>query len=249
MGKLRSNIIVFDKVYAERSRSTQPDVISGRHTELSRSAFFPVITLFFLLISFSISAQVPAGYKPLKDTTAFKQKMEAQSKLVTTLESDFTQEKYLSVMSEKIISKGHFHFKKVNMLRWEYNDPYSYLIAINKDKMFIKDNEKVSKYDINSNKMFKSINEMMVNTVQGNLLNNKDYKAKFYENDKFYLLELSPLQKGAKDFLKVIQLYINKVDYAVDKVKMIEPSDDYTSIEFTNRKTNQPIADEKFIIK
>ena len=115
--------------------------------------------------------------------------------------------------------------------------------------MYIKDNGKVSKYDINSNKMFKSINEMMVNTVQGNLLNNKDYKAKFYENDKFYLLELSPLQKGAKDFLKVIQLYINKVDYAVDKVKMIEPSDDYTSIDFTNRKTNQPIADEKFIIK
>ena len=205
--------------------------------------------LLLIICSFSISAQVPVGYKPLKDTTAFKQKMEAQSKLITTLESDFTQEKYLSVMSEKIISKGHFHFKKVNMLRWEYNDPYKYLIAINKDKMYIKDNGKVSKYDINSNKMFKSINEMMVNTVQGNLLKNKDYKAKFYENEKFYLLELSPLQKGAKDFLKVIQLYINKVDYAVDKVKMIEPSDDYTSIDFSNRKTNQPIADEKFIIK
>jgi len=89
----------------------------------------------------------------------------------------------------------------------------------------------------------------MVNTVQGNLLNNKDYKVKFYENDKFYLLELTPILKGAKDFLKVIQLYINKVDYAVDKVKMIEPSDDYTSIDFSNRKTNQAIADEKFIIK
>jgi len=165
------------------------------------------------------------------------------------LESDFTQEKYLSVMSEKIISKGHFHFKKINMLRWEYNDPYKYLIAINKNKMYIKDNGKLSKYDINSNKMFKSINEMMVNTVQGNLLNNKDYKVKFYENDKFYLLELTPILKGAKDFLKVIQLYINKVDYAVDKVKMIEPSDDYTSIDFSNRKTNQAIADEKFIIK
>ncbi len=207
------------------------------------------LSILLLFVTYSTFAQVPAGFKPVKDTAAFKQKMETQSKLVITLESDFTQEKYLSVMSEKIISKGHFQFKKINMLRWEYNEPYSYLIAINKDKMFIKDNGKVTKYDINSNKMFKSINEMMVNTVQGNLLNNKDYKAKFYENDKFYLLELTPLQKGAKDFLKVIQLYINKTDYAVDKVKMIEPSDDYTSIDFSNRKTNQPIADEKFIIK
>ncbi len=241
MLKSNSNRPIFD--------SAQTDDKSDRHTERSRSVSLFLTTVLVLMLTTFAFAQVPAGYKPVKDTTAFKQKMEAQSKLVSTLESDFTQEKYLSVMSEKIISKGHFHFKKVNMLRWEYNDPYKYLIAINKDKMYIKDNGKVSKYDINSNKMFKSINEMMVNTVQGNLLNNKDYKAKFYENDKFYLLELSPLQKGAKDFLKVIQLYINKVDYAVDKVKMIEPSDDYTSIDFTNRKTNQPIADEKFIIK
>jgi len=206
-----------------------------------------IIVFFFL--PFALLAQVPKGFTPVKDTAAFKQKMETQSKLVNSIESDFTQEKYLSVMSENIISKGHFCFKKINMLRWEYNDPYKYIIAINKDKMFIKDNGKVSKYDINSNKMFKSINEMMMNTVQGNLLNNKDYKAKYFESDKQYLLELSPLQKGAKDFLKVIQLYIDKSDYAVVKVKMIEPGDDYTSIEFTNRKNNQPVDDEKFIIK
>jgi outer membrane lipoprotein-sorting protein len=208
-----------------------------------------LITLVFLFFTTFLFAQIPAGYKPVKDTLAFKQKMEAQSKLVNTIESDFTQEKYLSVMSEKIITKGHFLFKKVNMLRWEYTTPLKYLIAINKDKMYIKDNGKVSKYDINSNKMFKSINEMMVNTVQGNLLTSKDYKAKYYENEKFYLLELTPLQKGAKDFLKVIQLYIDKTDYAVVKVKMIEPSDDYTMIDFSNRKTNQPIGDEKFIVK
>ncbi len=205
--------------------------------------------LLALMIPFVLFAQVPKGFTSVKDTLAFKQKMETQSKLVNSIESDFTQEKYLSVMSENIVSKGHFYFKKVNMLRWEYNNPYKYLIAINKDKMYIKDNGKVSKYDINSNKMFKSINEMMVNTVQGNLLNNKDYKAKYYENDKQYLLELSPLQKGAKDFLKVIQLYIDKSDYSVIKVKMIEPSDDYTSIDFINRKNNQPISDETFIIK
>ncbi len=207
----------------------------------------------FLFLAFIIPsllfAQVPKGFTLVKDTATFKLKMETQSKLVNSIESDFTQEKYLSVMSENIISKGHFCFKKINMLRWEYNDPYKYIIVINKDKMFIKDNGKVNKYDINSNKMFKSINEMMVNTVQGNLLNNKDYKANYYESDKQYLLELSPLQKGAKDFLKVIQLYIDKTDYAVVKVKMIEPGDDYTSIDFTGRKNNQPISDEKFTVK
>jgi len=206
--------------------------------------------LFLLLFSgLTAFAQVPTGFKSLKDTTSFKQKMQEQSKLITSMESNFIQEKYLSVMSEKIITKGHFYFKKVNMLRWEYTDPYKYVIAINKDKMFIKDNNKITKYDINSNKMFKSINEMMVNTVQGNLLNNKDYKAAFYENEKNYLVELSPVQKAAKDFLKNIYLFIDKTDYAVVKVKLTEPGDDYTTIDFTDRKTNQLIADEKFTVK
>ena len=140
-----------------------------------------LITLVLLFFSTFLFAQIPAGYKSVKDTLAFKQKMEAQSKLVNTIESDFTQEKYLSVMSEKIITKGHFLFKKV--------------------------------------------------------------KKEIFD------AEVEKLQKGAKDFLKVIQLYIDKTDYAVVKVKMIEPSDDYTMIDFSNRKTNQPIGDEKFIVK
>jgi len=227
-----------------RSRVVARDDVQKKHLVMKKT-----ISLLFIFIGITSFAQIPTGYKAIKDTATFKQKMETQSKLINSIESDFTQEKYLSVMSEKIITKGHFLFKKINMLRWEYTSPYLYLIVINKDKMFIKDNGKISKYDINSNKMFKSINEMMVATVQGNLLNNKDYKANFYEGDKYYLIELSPVQKAAKDFLKNIQLYINKTDYAVEKVKMIEPGDDYTAIDFSNRKTNQTIGDEKFTVK
>jgi outer membrane lipoprotein-sorting protein len=208
-----------------------------------------VLMLLMLFLSLGVAAQVPEGFKVLKDTSSFIQKMTAQSKLTNTMESDFEQEKYISVMSEKIVSKGHFCFKKANKLRWEYINPFKYLIVINGAKMFIKDNGKVSKYDINSNKIFKSINEMMMNIVQGTLFNNKEYSAKYYENDKQYLLVLSPTQKGTKEFLKTINLYINKSDYAVTKVKMIEPGSDYTTLNFTNRKTNEPIADEKFVVK
>lgn len=203
--------------------------------------------LFFVVST--LNAQVPDGYKALKDTATFITKMTAQAKLINTLESDFEQEKYISVMSEKIQSKGHFYYKKSNRLRWEYNSPFKYLIVINNSKMFIKDKGKVSKYDMNSNKVFKSINEMMMSIVQGTLFNSKDYSVKYYENDKQYLLLLTPRQKGTKEFLQTIHLNINKSDYAVTKVKMIEPGNDYTTISFTNRKTNEPIPDEQFVVK
>lgn len=203
------------------------------------------LLLLFILFCVPSFAQTPA-IKPIKDTVSFRKKMEAQSKLISSIECDFTQEKFMSAMSEKIVSKGHFKFKKANMLRWEYTEPKKYLVTINKDKMFVKDNGKVSKFDIAANKIFKGINEMMMATVEGTLLNSKDYKVSYFESDKYFILELQPLAKGMKKFLASIQLSLNKTDYSVEKVRMTEQGGDYTLIDFTNRKTNQPIADDQF---
>ena len=80
-------------------------------------------TLLFILVPFLGFSQ---NYKTVKDTTALKQKIESMSKATTSIESDFIQEKNLSMLSEKIISKGHFVFKKENLLRWEYSTPSKY---------------------------------------------------------------------------------------------------------------------------
>src|ERR1700752_681669 len=108
-----------------------------------------LITLIFIS-QFAIAQ----NFKAVKDTSALKQKIESMSKTVNSIESDFTQEKNLSMLSEEITSKGNFKFKKENMLRWEYSTPYKYLIVINKDKIWIKDEKKTQKYDMNSNKIF-----------------------------------------------------------------------------------------------
>jgi len=202
----------------------------------------------FALIMLFIPFVLPsaAQEKPMKDVESFKNKLAENARVTQTIESDFIQEKNLSVLSEKIITKGHFYFKKENLLRWEYLDPFNYVIVINKDKVMIKDEEKVSRYDMNSNKMFKSINEMMINSVQGNILNTKDYSLKFLESNEYFLVEMTPLQKGTKEFLKTINLYFSRETYVVSKVRMIENSGDYTSIDFINQKKNENIADSRF---
>ncbi|MBL0049617.1 MAG: outer membrane lipoprotein carrier protein LolA [Bacteroidetes bacterium] len=191
----------------------------------------------------------PKDFKTLKDTSTFKSKLQEKARITNTIESNFTQEKNLSMLSEKIISKGHFCFKKTNLLRWEYLSPSAYLIVINKDKIFIKDGKKVSKYDANSNKMFKGINDMMLNSVQGNVLNHKEFKISYFENEKYYLVEMHPKAKEMKEYLKSISMYFDKVDYTVSKIRMTELSDDYTNIEFNTKKINEPIADTQFLVK
>lgn len=189
------------------------------------------------------------NFKAVKDTAALKQKIEAMSKTVNSIESDFTQEKNLSILSEKIISKGNFKFKKENMLRWEYNTPYKYLIVINKDKIWIKDEKKTQKYDMNSNKVFKEINDVMMACVQGNIFKSGKFKVTYFESEKQYKLELIPLQKNMKESLKKINMYFDKSVTSVSKLEMIEPNEDYTTLDFILKTQNAKLPDNIFTAK
>jgi outer membrane lipoprotein-sorting protein len=209
--------------------------------------FYNMYKLFLLLLFPALAFS--QTFKNVKDTLTLKQKIEAMSKSTTSIESDFTQQKELSMLSEKIISKGHFVFKKDNLLRWEYNSPTKYLIVINKDKIWIKDEKKTSKFDMNSNKVFKEINDIMLSCVQGTIFKSNKFKTSYFENEKSYKLELLPLDKNMKATFKKINLYFDKSVTSVSKMDMVEVSDDITTIDFTNKKLNAQIAENIFTVK
>lgn len=209
--------------------------------------FYNMYKLFLLLLFPALAFS--QTFKNVKDTLTLKQKIEAMSKSTTSIESDFTQQKELSMLSEKIISKGHFVFKKDNLLRWEYNSPTKYLIVINKDKIWIKDEKKTSKFDMNSNKVFKEINDIMLSCVQGTIFKSNKFKTSYFENEKTYKLELLPLDKNMKATFKKINLYFDKSVTSVSKMDMVEVSDDITTIDFTNKKLNAQIAENIFTVK
>jgi outer membrane lipoprotein-sorting protein len=194
------------------------------------------------------TSMAQSGFTAVKDAEPLKAKISAVNGNVKTIQSNFTQEKYLSVMSEKIQSKGLFLFKRENTVRWEYTDPFKYIIVLSGNKVQIRDEEKKSEYDMASNKSFRQINDMMVQLVQGTVFNSKQYQIKFMESSNAYMVELLPIDKKMKDYFKTIQLYFDKTSYDVSQIKMIEANGDYTSIRFSNRKINVSIADDKFIL-
>ena len=203
------------------------------------------ITLMLFLFYFSSFTQ---SFLPMKDIAAFKARLQDAAKKTLTIESEFVQEKNLSLLSNKIISKGYFCFKKENKVRWEYIQPYKYLIIINNDKIFIKDQHQKKQYDSQSNKIFKEINNFMLGCIQGSILNKeKEYKIDFFENDKLYYVKLIPKSEKMKQIMSEIQIYFDKKDLSVSKLKMVEDGGDFTNIEFSNKKLNINVSEEKFI--
>jgi outer membrane lipoprotein-sorting protein len=206
-----------------------------------------IISIFTCLV-LNLSAQIPAT--PMKDVTGFKEKLGTMSDEVNTIESDFVQEKNLSVLSNKIISKGHFCYKKDNNIRWEYILPYHYLIIISNGKIFIKEDKNQKQYDIQSNKMFQEMNKFISGCIQGDILKNEnEYMVGYFEDEKKYFVSLVPKAEAMRKMLNEVRIWFNRNDLTVSRITMIESGGDYTKIDFMNKKLNTDIPIEKFSFK
>ena len=207
-----------------------------------------ILTVFVLVITISLKAQY-AGYTPVADLPKFKLDFSVATQKASSIKSDFVQEKNLSMLAEKIISKGKFWFKKESQVRMEYNQPYQYLMIINKDKVFVKDGQKENTVSSRSNKLFQQINKIMIDCMQGTALNNPDFKTRVFENKNTSLVELTPVTKGLKELFRSINIIVDKKDFSVSSIEMQELSGDNTLIRFTNKELNVTIPDALFIIK
>lgn len=194
-----------------------------------------------------VSAQYP-GYKPVEDGTAFESRFAAASQKISSIKSDFIQEKSLSLLAEKIVSKGKFRFSRENKVRMEYTQPFQYLMIINGSNVYIKDSQKESKLSTRSNKLFQQINKIIIDCVKGTALQSDDFKTKLYEGNTSFLAELSPVQKNLKQLFSHINIYIEKNSFEVSRIEMHEPSGDNTSMRFVNRQFNTLLADALFTI-
>ncbi|NOX84372.1 MAG: outer membrane lipoprotein carrier protein LolA [Chlorobi bacterium] len=210
--------------------------------------FKMIILFFFMALPVWTTAQIPEGFKTVDDETAVKKGVLKASAEMNSLSSEFIQEKHLTMMDEVLVSKGLFLFKKENNIRWEYTSPIHYAIIIRGDRFVINNDGKISEFDSGSNSLFKEINNMILMAISGNFVDNPDFEASFYENNTFYLVSLKPKNERLKNILQTIDIYFDKKDFGVRKVKFIEPGDDFTLIVFTGRKVNVNISDNQFMV-
>jgi len=200
-----------------------------------------------LVSGFAVKAQYP-GYTAVADLAKFKTAFAAATQKTNSIKADFVQDKNLSMLSEKITSKGNFWFKKDSRVRMEYTTPFKYLMILNKDKAYVKDGAKESKVSTKSNKMFQQINKIMIDCMQGATLDNTDFKTRVFENKTSALVELTPVTKGMKEMFKSINVIVDKKDFSVVSIQMQELSGDNTIMRFTNKELNAAIPDNLFDI-
>jgi|SRR5450432_1468441 len=206
------------------------------------------ITLSLLLFcGFYSRGQYP-GYTLLDHPETAKKFISAATSATGSIQSDFSQEKTLTMLSEKINATGKFWFRKNDKLRMEYLRPYQYLMILNGGKIYIKDAQKENKLSAGSNRVFKQVNRILIDCVSGNMLENADFKPRLFESPGSFLVELKPIEKNLTSLYQNINIIIDKKDFTPTAIEMYEISGDKTIIRFQNKLLNVQIPDSVFFI-
>lgn len=202
--------------------------------------------LLFLFIAIGGSIQAQETAMNASEIAAFKEKVIASAKATQTIKTDFVQYKHLDFLANDVKTSGNMVFKSPNLVKWEYTHPYQYSVIFRQDQLLINDGGAKSKVDIGNSKLFKKLNQLIVNSVKGNMFNDADFTVSFFKSSKYNKAVFIPKDKKIADYIASFQLLFNKDDAQVFEVKMVEPSQDFTRIVFSNRKLNTPIDGSVF---
>lgn len=202
----------------------------------------PRIVYLILFIATTLSAQTKMS---TIEADALKTKVKALATTTKTISSGFTQYKHLDFLSNDIITTGKLAFKTPNIVKWEYVKPFKYSVLFKNETLYINNEGNKSNIDIGSSKQFKQLNKLIINSVKGDMFNDDEFSINYYKKEGNSEVHFSPKDKKFEKFIKAFHITFNSKGDVVE-VKMIEPSNDYTRIVFSNRVLNTPLADEIF---
>ena len=139
-------------------------------------------------------------------------RLNAATGKLKSMTCDFTQTKHLSMLNDRMVSKGKMYFSQPTKLRWEYTSPYKYLFILNGNKVYVGNKSRNDVIDTNTNKIFKEIARIMMNTVTGKALSNSaDFRYDVSAKESSWQVTLIPKRKGVSAKLPW-QYYPNMTD-------------------------------------
>ena len=199
-----------------------------------------VYILFFIVLSINAQTKMSTS-----EAATLKATVKALSDKTQTISADFVQYKHLDFLSNDIESNGKLAFKSPNMVKWEYEKPFAYSVLFKNETLFINDNGNKSNLDMGSNKIFKQLNQLITASIKGDMFDASEFEVSYFKKDGESEVHFKPKDEQFSEFIKSFHITFN-TNGEVQKVKMIESSDDYTQIIFSNRTTNQSLPDATF---
>ena len=180
------------------------------------------------------------------EIATFKKEVLNQAEKTTSITADFEETKHVNVLKNASTSSGIFRLKGEKLL-WQYNSPKKNAMLFNKQQLKIKnDKGKITTIDLNKNKRFKQLQQLMVGSYTGNLFDEESFTITYFKNGTLKTAVLKPKNKDMGKHIKEVTLTFKNNESTVSEIKIVESSNDYSVITLKNKKLNTAINESVF---
>ncbi len=200
----------------------------------------------FILLIFVFSFFLPFASIEAQTLTVDEvvQRIRESREKTKDFSADLLQEKKISLLKEKVISKGRIRFKKPDKISIEFFHPETSQMVYDGKTflLYFKEEKMAERYQVQGNPV-----------VEKYLLFSKDpFQEKLAQwrivedRESFLVMEILPKAKDAL-FVKT-KLWISKTDWMIGAMEMVERNGDTTLLRYSNIKVNRGLIDSDFRI-
>ena len=197
----------------------------------------------FLLFFFLSMLQVHSN----TDELTLPARMKIALNQIQSMECDFQQEREVSVLTEKGISRGKLYFIKDQVLLWQYNMPDHSGFLMQKEKITILDRTGNAIPDPGPGGLFSNIGQIILMGMSGDLIEqSEDFVPVFVDSEDYIHIKLTPVQRDLKRLFTGLDLFFSKENYMIQTVVVHEAYGDKTTVRLGNYRINKPLDSSLF---
>jgi outer membrane lipoprotein carrier protein len=201
----------------------------------------------FILLIFVFSFFLPFASIEAQTLTVDEvvQRIRESREKTKDFSADLLQEKKISLLKEKVISKGRIRFKKPDKISIEFFHPETSQMVYDGKTflLYFKEEKMAERYQVQGNPV-----------VEKYLLFSKDpFQEKLAQwrivEDRETVLALEILPKVKDPLFVKTRMWISKKDWIITGMEMVEKNGDTTTLRYSNMRVNMGLADSDFEIR
>lgn len=205
------------------------------------------ISLIFLPVVLSLATIAQDKvFRKTEITEEFRNAFSKKAENIHSIQAYFKQDKYIAYLDASVVSEGLFYFRKPNSIRWEFTNPYQYIIIVNKGILHIHDAKGEMNFKKQQNEIFDQLNILVQNSLSGNVFSENLYETSLMENGTDYRLTVVPTQEKVIELIAKVEIIFDKQNLNVESLTIYETSSDITTISFSNRQYNKSLDKKLF---
>lgn len=205
----------------------------------------PYLKIFVLHIALLVPLLPAKAISGQTSLDIFLDKVEANSKNVSTFSCDFRQERHLSIFPKPVKFTGKLLLKKPDRLRWEFLDPIPSVLILNgRSGVKCEPRGRELTFSLDSDPVMRLVAKQLWSWTGGNYRDlADDFNMELLSGP---ILKLTPVKKGGGNFIEEINVRFDSDTLQPIQVIIEEPGDDRTMLFFSNYLINLQFPDTYF---